>query len=459
MIAVARSARFRTAIALLSAVALLAAIVLLTPRRVAERSGAGPVRTSPYLSARLDSSHILRGTTETYLAIALSAPDQRIKHRPPTSVAIVLDRSGSMLGKPWEDAQRAAIELIDKLGADDELAIIAYSTAADVVVPLGPATADARDAARAAVARLLADGGTNISGGMTLAADELGRARTRLRRMVLISDGQANEGIYDRHGLVRLATQRAAEGISITSVGVGLDFNEDVMAGIAVAGRGNYHFVEDAAELGSMFVAELGSLGETILTHANLRVVPAAGVELLGAIGYETQHDGNALLVPVADLRRGERAKVVLHIRVTARTETVKELATVTWTFDHLGKGHESHVATARAEVTDDPTVAQRSLDKDTVRLVEEARTARALEQASSAYSNGKLDEARQILRVRAAEAAAIGSAAGDDALLRDLTDTTVRAEAGFAAAPAPAATEGRRATKGTRADAYQLAH
>lgn len=458
MIAVARSHRLRTAIALVTAVALLAAIVLLTPRRAAERLGEPMSTGTSFLSARLSSSHVVRGTSETYLAIALTAPEHRAAQRPPTSVAIVLDRSGSMLGKPWDDARRAAMTLIDNLGTDDELAIITYSTVAELVVPLGPATPDGRRRAKAAVERLIADGGTNISGGLSLGADELARARTKLRRMVLISDGQANEGIYDRGGLVRLASQRAADGISITAVGVGLDFNEETMAGIAVAGRGNYHFVEDAAGLGDMFVAELGSLGDTVLTHANLRVVPAPGVELLGAIGYETTRDGDALLIPVADLRRNERAKVVLHIRVTAGAERVKELATVTWTFDQLGKGAQTHVATATAEVTDDAALARRSLDKDTARLVEEARTAIALDQAATAFDAGKTDQAQQILRVRAAEAAAIAGEMGDAGLMDKIKDVTVRAERGFAAAPTAGAIEGRKATKGSRADAYQLA-
>ncbi|HUQ07667.1 MAG TPA: VWA domain-containing protein [Kofleriaceae bacterium] len=453
---VARNHRRRTAVLLVAALAALAAVVFLSPRRTRVRTAAGP--TSPYLSARLDSSHILRGTTETYLAVALAAPDNRITSRAPTSVAIVLDRSGSMLGQPWTDAVASAKVLIDKLGPDDELAIVAYSTNADIVLPLGPASGETRAKAKAAIDTLAADGGTNISGGLNLGADELARARTPLRRMVLISDGQANEGIYDRGGLVRLASARAASGISITSVGVGLDFNEDTMAGIAVAGRGNYHFVENAADLGAMFVAELGSLGETVLTHAALRIEPAAGVEILDVIGYELTREGGAVIIPVADLRRGEHTKVVLRIRATVGGESVKELAHVTWTFDELGKGSRTETALARAEVTGDATIVASTRDKDTVRLVEEARTARALEEASAAYTDGKLDQAQQILRIRAAEAQALAGEMDDDTLGRDIGDITGRVERGFAAAPSPGAAEGRKATKGGRADAYSLA-
>ncbi len=453
---VARSHRRRTAVALVAAAAGLAAILFLTPRRVQPRRVVGP--SSPYISARLDSSHIMRGTTETYLAIALAAPDHRVTARAPTSVAIVLDRSGSMLGQPWDDAKVSAMVLIDKLGPADELAVVAYSTSAEIVVPLGPATGEARARAKAAISALVADGGTNISGGLNLGADELARAHTPLRRMVLISDGQANEGIYDRAGLVRLASQRAASGISITSVGVGLDFNEETMAGIAVAGRGNYHFVEKAADLGAMFVAELGSLGETVLTHASLRVEPAAGVEILDVIGYELVRDGNAIQIPVADLRRGEHTKVVLRIRATVGGESVKELASVTWTFEELGQGARTHTAMARAEVTGDAAVVASSRDKDTVRLVEEARTARALEDASAAYHDGKLDQAQQILRVRAAEATALAGEMGDATLGTDIGTVTSRVERGFAAAPSAGAAEGKKAVKGGRADAYQLA-
>jgi hypothetical protein len=207
-----------------------------------------------------------------------------------------------------------------------------------------------------------------------------------------------------------------------------------------------------------MFVAELGSLGETVLTHANLRVEPAAGVEILDVIGYELTRDGTAVEIPVADLRRGEHTKVVLRIRATVGAESVKELATVTWSFDELGHGARVHSAIARAEVTTDATIVAASRDKDTLRLVEEARTARALEQASTAYHDGKLDQAQQILRVRRAEATALAGELGDGDFGRDMLDVTTRVEAGFAAAPSAGAAEGKKATKGSRADAYQLA-
>ncbi|HVK78287.1 MAG TPA: VWA domain-containing protein [Kofleriaceae bacterium] len=451
-VSTARSHRRRTAAALVSAAATLAAVAFLTPRKAPRRVGP----TSAVLSARLDSSHVLRGTTETYLAVSLTAPDGRVTQRPPASVAIVLDVSGSMINQPLEDAKAAAVTLIDQLGPADELAIVTFSTGSEVVFPLTAATEDARARAKARVAGLYAEGGTNIPAGLVDGADQLEASHAALRRVVLISDGKVET--HDRPRVVPLASRRAAAGLSITAVGVGIDFDEELMAEIAVAGRGNYHFVEHARDLGAMFVSELGSLGETVLTRASLRVEPAAGVDLVDVIGYRFERDGRAVVVPVADQRRGERTKVVLRVRVTAGDEAVKELAEVRWTFDELGKGPRSATTIARAEVTADETTIARGRDQDTVRMIEKARTARALEEASAAYAGGRYDAAEAILRVRAAEAAAVAGGLGDDGLRQEIQDVTGRARRDFAAAPAAAAPEGRRAVKGHRADAYLLA-
>src|SRR5690606_24631976 len=120
--------------------------------------------------------------------------------------------------------------------------------------------------AREAIDRIWDDGNTCISCGIERAAGELAGSPVHegLRRIVLISDGQANAGLWDRNDLVGLATETAARGISISAVGVGLDFDEVTMTRLADVGHGHYYFVEDAARLGQMFERELGGLAETV---------------------------------------------------------------------------------------------------------------------------------------------------------------------------------------------------
>jgi Ca-activated chloride channel family protein len=412
------------------------------------------------LSARATSRAVLLGTSETDLSITVKAPELTSATRPPVTMAVVLDRSGSMSGEPLEHAKAAAERLIDSLGADDRFAVVAYSTNASLVAPVDAATPDAKARAKALIEGLDADGGTNISEGLTIGADALGRAAARddVRRVVLISDGQANEGVYDRTGLEGIAADIAAHGASITAVGVGLDVDERTRAARATGGRGNYYFVERVADLGQIFDRELGSMGDTVASEAALAIEPAPGVDILEAYGYRTDQVGAGVVVPIADLRAGESRKVVIHVRVRSTDAGSMELAKVKLTF-RPRDAHQVAVVrtTAVAEITTDRGLVQAGLDRDTVRQVEVARTARALEQATAAYEQGKDAEARTILEDRAAEAQAQSNAIGDPALANQIEQITTHTSSGFAAAPAARGDDGRRAVKATRQEVYDL--
>jgi Ca-activated chloride channel family protein len=460
-----RRHRHRTGFVFALTAAVVAAAAWVTPKRAARRI-AGPAIASdgtPLLSARLPSSHVLHGDSDTYVAITMKAPEVKVSSRAPASVAIVLDTSGSMGDENrLEDAKRAAYSLLDRLGVDDELALVTYATSAELILPLARATEETRAQARRAIASMQPTGGTNISGGLGVGADALVAARTSLRRIVLISDGEPTEGlgagiVVDPRPLLAFAGRRAGEGTSITTVGVGLTFREDIMAGIASAGRGNYYFVERAADLTDMFARELGRLGDTVVTAGDVTLVPGDGVEILEAIGHPLVADADGVRVPVADLRRGEQRKVVVRVRVRA-SERTAEILRVTWRYRTIGGAVQEQRAVARAAVTDDPSLVERGHDKVARELIEQARTAAALEQASAAFAAGDSAGASRILVERRAVMQGWDGKL-DQQLLKDIEDATVRAERGFAEAPAAAAPAGRRALKGNSQAAFELAH
>ena len=460
-----RRHRYRTGLVFALTAAAIGAAALATPRRGEWRFARPPVTSdaTPMLSARLPSSHLLVGDSETYVAITMKAPELAVATRAPASVAIVLDTSGSMGDEQrLEDAKRAAYSLLDRLRPDDELALVSYATSAELLLPLSPADGDTKQRARAAIASMQPAGGTNISGGLGVGADALAAAHTSLRRIVLISDGEPTEGLgsgitVDPQPLLAFAGRRADEGTSITTVGVGLTFREDIMAGIAAAGRGNYHFAERAADLSALFADELGRLGETVVTAGDVTLVPAGGVEVLDAIGYPIVRDADGLRVPVADLRRGEQRKVVVRVRVHA-TSTTEDILRVTWRYRTVGGTAQEQRAIARAAVTNDPAVIDQGRDKAALELIEQARTAEALSRASAAFAAGDGTGASRILGERRATVTAYQGQLDDD-LLRNIEAATVQAERGFAAAPTAAAPEGRRALKGNSAAAFELAH
>jgi Ca-activated chloride channel family protein len=446
-----------------SAILLLAAGVTAGAAWLAPRSGGAPpgqTAASHALSARPLSSHVLRGTSETQIAITLRAPElERPRQRPPVSLAVVIDRSGSMdENGRMTHAKVAAERLVEQLGPDDELAVITYSTDAETLVPLGRATPDAKAIAAAAIEGIETSGGTNISEGLGRGAAALRLSSGRgARRVVLISDGEANEGIYSRSGLSDVAAGIAAAGASISTVGVGLDFDEQTMTAIAVSGRGHYYFAEDGAELARLFVDELDGLGDTVATHAHLALTPAPGVEVLDVYGYPLSARGQQIDLPIADLRSGEVRKVVVRVRVTAGAAPEMALARVDLGWSIRGRDSEHHVADVRVAVTDDDRAVLAHRDRDVVRQVEEVETARAIDSAAEAYERGDAPAATGILDQRAQEAAAISAEMNDPALADKLQLVTDRAKSGFSAAKPDGSEGARRAVKKSRVDAYEL--
>jgi Ca-activated chloride channel homolog len=466
----ARSPQRRKTFALLAASAAVVGVAAL----LSARGGPAPRRAEPgtcegeaiqagalRFTVRPQSCAILRGRTETHVAIEIDAPKASDQVREPIALALVVDRSGSMKGEPMSDAKAAALRAVDALTEQDSFALVSYATTAHLDLPLAPATSEHKARARAAIEAMRAEGGTNISDGLERGATQLrgsciGCPEDHVSRVVLISDGDPNEGIYDRDGLAQLAARTAQSGVSISTIGVGLDFDERIMTDMAVSGRGNYYFVESTVDLASIFDRELGSLGETVAVGARVELEPNAGVEIVEAYGYRTEADGTRVIVPVSDLRAGETRKVVVRVRVQSDAAGARELVTARLRFRPIG-AHQERVADAKVAVTvtDDATAADRSRIADAERQVQEARMARALDEATEAYERGDTAKAEQILNVQTQEASAAAAKIGDKNLEGRMRKVDADAKANFAT---PASAGGKKkAAKANRSMGYGL--
>jgi len=438
---VAIAARARSAFAIAAAGSAIAAGLLLQ-----QGSPACPLpsETSTVLRAKLTSTKIVAGDQD--IAVTIQMPSVSEMARPPLSLVVVLDRSGSMHGEPLANAKRAAASLIDKLDPKDAFAIVTYSDSDQLVLAMDRATAAHKAEAREAIDQIYDDGGTCTSCGIDRGAAEMTRSPITggIQRMVLISDGQANEGVWDRDELVALAQTTTAHGVSISTVGVGLDFDEQTMIRLGEVGRGHYYFVEDTANLDQMFASELASLGDTIATDLHLIVEPHAA-ELMFAYGYPMTRVGDHFEIPVADMRAGEARKVVIHGRVAAADVARFSL---TWrrTYDNTAM----HTATTLAtELTTDPAEVAATRDADVTSSVEEARTARVLEDATKVYEQYGAEPAKRLIERQLSSARSHGV---NRVQLENLERVSNDAVHSFEAAPA------EQATKANRTRAYELA-
>jgi Ca-activated chloride channel family protein len=438
----------RTALAITAATSAVLIAALLAPKP--PPIACGPSVSSDILQARFASTEILGGEQDIAVTITMPRVEQRV--RPPLSLAIVIDRSGSMEGEPLANAKAAASRLVDSLGDQDAFTIVTYSSGDETVVPMTRVTMQSKAEARAAIERIWEDGNTCISCGITRGATELAKTPVDggVRRMVLISDGQANAGLHDRGDLAQLATETAARGISISTVGVGLDFDEITMTNLADVGHGHYYFVEDTARLAQMFERELGGLAETVASDVRLVVRGASGT-IDDAYGYPIIKQGDEVVVPIADLRAGETRKVVLRASVDAARTGALTAAhfALHWRRTSDGAFDETRTQLDTTIVRDASRV-RATIDRGAVNIIEQARAARVLEQATSVYETQGAAAAQKLIERNLRDVK--GNVNLDAPALQAIEAASNGAIDNFAKSP-PA-----KAKKAARADAYELA-
>src|SRR5262249_5389311 len=157
-----------------------------------------------------------------------------------------------------DKAKEAALMVLDRLQPNDYLSVITYDSTVDVIVPSSHPSE--RSQTRELISALTPQGSTALFAGVTNGIEEVGKHLDphRVNRIILLSDGQANVGPRSPNELGRLGEVAGRQGISITTIGVGLDYNEDLMTQLALASDGNHAFAENATDLASIFQHELG---------------------------------------------------------------------------------------------------------------------------------------------------------------------------------------------------------
>lgn len=388
----------------------------------------GPDGQPVALEGRLDRSRVLQGSDGLVrMELVLTAREPRgTTIRRPTDFLVVLDRSGSMAGDKIEHARTAVARLIDELATDDRLALVAYESVAELAIPLTPARADAKAAWRSVVAEVQPGGGTNMSSGLDLALSLLTeRQRRRPARILLISDGLANEGDSSLEGLTGRGTAAARQEITLSTVGVGADFDEFVMSALADAGSGNYYYLENTHQLASVLEGEFAASRETVATGVAVTVTARDGVEVVDAAGYPLERDGQSAKFFPGSLFAGQERRIWVSFAAPATHVGRRELAAfdVAYTADGerftAGFGEPIHVA-----CVEDPAHFFESVDEGTwERAVVEEDYGRLRQQVARYVKAGKKDEALAEIRAYREVNATLNETFQNDAVSRNLTE------------------------------------
>ena len=301
--------------------------------------GGGPVS----FTGRLDRTAVLQGGDGVVrMELVLGAAPDEVRHgaRVPTDLVVILDRSGSMGGEKITHARRAVRELVSQLGPDDRFALVTYSDQAALVLPLAQADADARETWLRTVDTVAADGSTNMSSGLDLALATIEGARRagRVPRVILISDGLANQGDASPEGLVRRAGRAARGEYMLSTVGVGEDFNEYLMTALADAGTGNYYYLRGAEDLSTVFAGEFNGARHTVASGLAVRIEPAPGVRVEDVAGYPLERDGGAVVVRPGALFAGQERRLWVTLAVPHDAAGDRDLGRFALSYDD---GHD----------------------------------------------------------------------------------------------------------------------
>jgi len=255
---------------------------------------------------------------EGYLYAAVS-----VRGRPttgtlaPLNVALVLDRSGSMAGDPFRNMVGAAETFVNQLRDGDRVSVIAFSDGVYEGVPPIVIDPNTRAAAVASIRSLRDGGGTNFSGGLLAGLYEVFSAFQywQLNQVILFSDGQPNIGITSTSELARIAERAAEHGVSVTTIGFGMEHDELLMQGIADASGGYYYYVDKPDDFSQIFQREAGAILRTAARRTEIAFSIPFGVEVEDVIGYDYIMSGRTLWVRMGSVAHDEERYVVFKMR------------------------------------------------------------------------------------------------------------------------------------------------
>lgn len=330
-------------------------------------------------------------------------PAPQTEERVPLSLALVIDTSGSMSGAKIDYARRSARYLVERLTADDRLALVGFDS--DVHLHSALATVD-KNRLLPVIDRLHAGSMTNLSGGWLKGVEELKRRPgDAARKVLLLSDGHANEGITDRDSLADMAKSASRDGIGTTTIGFGTDFDEELMTAMGDAGGGRSHYAASPEDAPGIFAKEFEGLAAIVAQNLSIEIRPSDEVKLLGVLNdFPTVEVEGGVQLQLGDVFGDDLRRLVFELHIPDLADLgVKKVAEVVLRYVTVADAamHEVTIP-VMVNLVDADAAAQAAADTEVVEEVTMLHAARDRKEAQRLAEQGDYDSAHLLLGDRA---------------------------------------------------------
>ncbi len=376
----------------------------------AERAHPAPLM----LDVRSENRRVLvPGPGDGTIQIQVIAPDVPAIHtdRPRLNLALVIDRSGSMAeARKLDFVKTAAHHLVDMMGPDDLLSIVTYSQEVQIQSPSRPVGRDRADLHRI-IAGLYPGGSTFLSGGLEegFRQARAGKRTGTLNRVLLLSDGLANVGVTNRGALRERAGDMAEKGISVSTFGVGNDFDEELMMMVAGGGGGNYRYLGDPERIVAALESEFHTASRTAAFEVEIILRLKRECRFGSVLGRDWRRDGDAYVIRLGDLSAGERRTVFAKVNVAGEGTGMREVGDVALRYRDpaTSKGITTSSKGVSLELVRDERVYREGFDRSVQEKKAVAEANVLVQEAARLADQGKKEEAKGMLGKAAAGLAA----------------------------------------------------
>jgi Ca-activated chloride channel family protein len=351
-------------------------------------------------TANLDNRYYYN-SREIYLNLEVRAEEvQGYSERTPLNISVVIDKSGSMSSKNKLEYVKKAVEhIIDELSYNDFISIVTYDD--DVRLIYASSQVEDKNRLKSEIRKIMSGGFTNLSGGMNKGFDEVEKTYRKgyVNRVLLLSDGLANRGITDRPELNNIVKNKSNyNGITISTFGVGNDFNENLMADLATFGKGNYYYIKNSIDIPEIFANELKGVRILVAQDSRIKVkFPSNYLSVKNVFGYHYEVSGDEIIIDLKDVFSAQKKSVLIKFTVNRKIDSRQEFeSTLTYydARDNMSRVEENVITSivpvnAFSEYEEGVNIA---VKQNVVR--QEAND--ILEQALLDADSGNYDEARE---------------------------------------------------------------